>query len=136
MNQFGEAGHNLVASASYVLAQLCWALATGPKIINLSGLFFMLGGSSILPTKTALVAAILAARPEMQGGAISGALANVTTLTKVVMPQVYARLFSRFGQRGPFLFAAISIAAGAAAFSSVDRNPISSSKSEATNKKE
>ena len=54
----------------------------------LSGLFFLLGGSSALPAKTALVTTILAARPDLQGGEIAGALANLSSVTKVVMPQV------------------------------------------------
>jgi Ca2+/Na+ antiporter len=119
MDRLGAAGHNIAASLSYIAAQLCWAFAAGPGMINLSGLFFMLGGSSSLPTKTSLVTAILAARPGMQGGEIAGALANLTGVTKVIMPQVYARLFARYGQRGPFIFAALSIALGAAAYSVV-----------------
>jgi hypothetical protein len=59
---------------------------------------------------------IIAARPDLQGGEISGALANMVGITKIIMPQVYSRLFMKFGQKGPFFFAALSIAAGSGVF--------------------
>ena len=69
-----------------------------------------------MPVTTELTKRIIDRRPDMQGGEISGALANMVGITKIVMPQVYANLFSKYSQKGPFVFAAMCIAAGAATF--------------------
>ena len=38
------------------------------------------------------------------------------SMTKIVMAQVFALLFTRYGQRAPFMFAALSIAGAATAY--------------------
>lgn len=53
-------------------------------------------------------------------------------ITKIVMPQVYANLFAKYGQKGPFMFAAMCIGAGAAVFA---LTPAARAKAETKKKK-
>lgn len=53
-------------------------------------------------------------------------------ITKIVMPQVYANLFAKYGQKGPFMFAAMCIGAGATVFA---LTPAARAKAETKKKK-
>ena len=70
------------------------------------------------PTGVKTMLTTLAVRQGMGRGQIAASLANMTTLSKVVAPLVFAKLFGRFGQRAPFYTAAMFLLAAEALFSS------------------
>ena len=124
----GPRAYTAAASACAVAFHLAWARAHDYPTVTTTTLFSTFASSATAPLKTALTVRAMAAG--MLPGQISGSLSNLQGATKVVMPQVYSRLFAMFGQQAPFVFAAMATVAGLLVFNSVKEKQGSKEKGE------
>eukprot|EP00041_Stephanoeca_diplocostata_P013071 m.225362 g.225362 ORF g.225362 m.225362 type:complete len:492 (-) comp19205_c0_seq2:500-1975(-) len=106
----GGAVFTHVSVAAAVSALLAWGLATRPAAVGLA-----LSLESIGNSRTHYIVAVLtelAIRRGMGKGEIAAAISSMSTLTKILAPVVFARLYAKFGQRAPFLLGAVVLAVG------------------------
>ena len=109
LRRFGARGHTHVASATAVGALLVWAGARSYRGITAACALESLGGSRSASVGAALTG--LAVANGTGRGEMSACLAQMTTVTKVAAPLVYASQFASSGQARPFLTAAAFVAA-------------------------
>ena len=128
----GPRAYTAAASACAVAFHLAWARAHDYPTVTTTTLFSTFASSATAPLKTALTVRAMAAG--MLPGQISGSLSNLQGATKVVMPQVYSRLFAMFGQKAPFVFAAMATVAGLLVFNSA-KEQVAGSKEKQGNEK-
>jgi hypothetical protein len=112
VTKFGSINATFVSYASAIGALLTYSAATRAAHIPIAQVFSVFeGGSGIDSMLTTM-----AVRRGMGRGEIAASLANQTTLTKVLVPMIYASLFGRFGQKAPFRLAALFVVLAALLF--------------------
>jgi len=108
VGRLGPRASTLVGNTASLANLGTWAYASSSFAIAWALIFDTIAGVRSLSANATLTTLAISSG-DLGRGEIASMISQLANLTKIFCPYVYTLLFSRYGQKAPFLFASISI---------------------------